>query len=439
MIFLALIVGALATTPLQPALHKMNPLLTMRCTRLLAEHLGPLELIRLIFDHMGNAPDQATIEEVWKFNSDEIWQVLRHSEVAFISFGRRSRLGDACRRAVATLGSLTWKFKTSHPLWRFLPRMHRERFADLFTEGPDFEIRRIHGREPNDSWTRFFEFKQISRFLTELPAAPGKMRRQRSEHHAYDEYTMIGASVFCRDYDDGSPLFIDVRTGRSLYYKEGEHGKMYWLPDQRFVVTKRDEGCLELLHAEAEVPLECLGYFAFMRFDGECVYILIGDGNVIKQSTRPHGYLDDKIIKSEAEMNDATFLRFPENVEHVFIPCTRNEGGEIANFIACASRQMPEIFDSFRSISVDVLARATLARGSHARQVQLRDILTLIDQNEMDLAWSRIVSFMRGIKYNQIRSFVQGVIMGDKDALNCRIADLGLALVANDWGFDNWE
>ena len=423
LLLLFLAPSILGTRPvLQPALCKMHPVLLPRCAKIVADCLGPVELMRLIFDHMGNAPDVAALGEVLHFNEDDILKVLKYSESAYISFGRNFRLNERCKQVVAVLGSVTWKFLNAHPLYRFLPRLHRDRFDELFFPGPDVAITRL-----DDMFTfPVMPAREPPLVDSRLPPPP-KLARARSAHYDYEEYAMVGRVVFSRDYGEELRLYVDIRTGKSLYYSERDHGAMYWLPEQRLVVTRKEGGLVEVTHAEADTPLMMSCYFDSLGFDGSCIWSVNEKGVVIKQGTDTHGYAGGVKECDAEEMHAALAERFPSTRERVFVPC-----GQFDEKVACVCRQLQIATSIFDSLAGSKVSRDLLAAGDHPRQVKLRAILDMIDREDHSLAWIGIIELMGGIKYKQVHGFLEGIVNSSHAALEGDVRDLHLS------PFNNW-
>jgi len=384
---------------------------------------------------------EEAIADLWEYNSQGIYESFRKgyldrqaiSQVSFIVFGRSGgRLTPGCTLAIRQLQRVIRTYLDSPPIWKFLPTLFRQRYTELFTDGPEYDILKkdlssesfgsglFAISEKTDARGSLRESWEAGSGLESL-MTPG-IRPRLDEGYVNYVSDDVASRTFYLSRRPHLRHYIDLKTGRSVIYHVHRFGDIYFAPSSRLVVSKTPDGSmLHITHAEAAhsitLPLPYLfvyqGCFTKVGiFMGDRHISIRRDTDVLSVSLTDHSQAPQ--ISSIEEMNR-------EVIQKNRMPRGRRRG--------CSIRESPErvwftVYDMHMSMCHQFLrmrkdTEEFRAMGGHPRQERLR---RAVERMEEDGSWERLGELVRGMFSDFAQFELLGLIYGDGDCVEGRFS-----------------
>lgn len=143
---------------------------------------------------------EAALEDLWKFNSDEFRELFKRFEVSQPTHGTALR---------ANFREILRNYVESPPLWKYLPRIDRVNYSQMFVGGPKYSPGLIPEMMRDFDGTSFhpYSFERLGDKVISVPSS----------------------SSFVTHY-------IDLSTGESVYHPRTVEYKLFWSPSDRCTV-----------------------------------------------------------------------------------------------------------------------------------------------------------------------------------------------------------
>jgi hypothetical protein len=234
---------------------------------------------------------------------------------------------------------------------------------------------------------------------------------------------MTGQSVK-RDPRDADPHSYLFGTDESYSLQ------FQWVTEARFIATTSltDESELKIVHAEALTAISVdFGGIGFV--DGSHLWIETlpyAEDDVYKVSLASRGYLLPWLQSSLSEMDDARadMFRYPRSesahyLDHMTETVLSLGSGDVRKWYTLFNFDLRGCFDYLKT-----LVGKKRVIGDHPKQVKVRQILDMIDAQEIARAYELIAELITGMHARYAKYELFGIVHGDPDCLNGTVSHI---------------
>ena len=426
---------------------------------------------------------EETVADLWQYNNWELEQALTMIggdpaspiyDIPFVNLDRhvleaQGILGN-CVAAVSQVTAVLTAYLNAPPLWKYLPKMIRESYGQVFTPGPNFDVINLWNPAVSPSQMNLLD----NPLFAFSEAADGEdagasweaaryagtasydevSTRFRQAHPSYANYTMFDANIAIRQsFSEDQPdlvQLVDISEGRSAYcHASFFEGTIIILPESRVILRRSSnfEGVAEIIHPEGDAPIAVqlagsLGVGAIgvdtIASPNNYLWVTIRD-EIVGPSTTQKMSLKRDGLRRGVEASSLHEAIAGASGDHRLVTDRMPMSGgnlllsESAGRIWFTNYDLPERPQSVlapflrRTMYLELLATAT-----HPKQVLLRNFLLAAQGTDEQATWGAYRAFGKQIKkHRYMFCEILGIIYGDEDSLNGRLGSMRPA----DWRF----